>query len=603
MIKKKKKGFLDESDNKDDKKKKKRFLDDSDDEKQKEGFLDDSDNDSDNEFDTDLDEKTLNKWKPLLYDGTITMTELKEYIKNEENNWKPLMSDSQPDTPYYKLIDKDKDIDINAYCNINKLEEDINNIKKFEEKHEYDKVYVIGDIHGDFNALLQILININCITINKKPDGTTEYNWDEEAENVCIIQTGDIMDGYRDRIYSNGEQLKENGNADEQIYGQSNIRPEYISKDLEIIEFLITLKKEANKYDSNIILLYGNHEIMNIFNIIDLYKLRLYGYTVNNINLLNFKKIDSLSKTSTKKLSGSLEFKPLIDKSINKKNIEKECNSAFNCNCNNEVGTGFHLFRYSIKNTEPLDNIIRRIEKLKQLKQNILCNYKTYIIINNYLFCHSGFVSSYANNLLHLIKKQYPDINNNPEDYYNYLIKDGKDSHKKIDLINKFVTKILYCLYDVYSDNIDRYKGESGKVLNKDIQLYKNFIYNLVWNSEYQSINDKYKNEEELNKCIKDIIYYLGVKGIIIGHHACDCIEQFKNIIYDIDNSMSESFNGVYKLYGSKYAGIKSNYGYLKIENGEVKILYADNYNKNKIKEDYKKLGISERNIEFKQCK
>ncbi|MBN2725175.1 MAG: metallophosphoesterase [Deltaproteobacteria bacterium] len=82
-------------------------------------------------------------------------------------------------------------------------------------------VIAIGDIHGDINALKSILIDSHAISKNLHWIGT----------NMIVVQTGDILD--------RGD------------------------NELQIIELLFRLKKEAPMKKSQLILINGNHEIMN----------------------------------------------------------------------------------------------------------------------------------------------------------------------------------------------------------------------------------------------------------------------------------------------------------------------------------------------------
>lgn len=80
------------------------------------------------------------------------------------------------------------------------------------------------------------------------------------------------MDGYRQRNF--------------QLDSKSGNNTSYKANDLQIITELLELKKEAYQYNSNIILLYGNHELMNIFNEFYMYLLQLEN--IKMINLIKF---------------------------------------------------------------------------------------------------------------------------------------------------------------------------------------------------------------------------------------------------------------------------------------------------------------------------
>ena len=569
---------------------------DSDDDKPNSWFTkedsdDESDDDKSNPWFTKEDFNDESDDEPNQKDESDDEPNQKEDSDDEPDEPdKPKLENTNIKTPYYNIYPgNNEDIDLNKYCD--KTEDKT----IYRTKEIYDNVYVIGDIHGDYNALISILTNINCIIVVER-----EIRWNPEMKNICIIQTGDIMDGYRNNpsIYN----PKEDGIADEQIYIQSKTRKNYVSRDLEIIRLLLKLKKEANLNDSEIILLYGNHELMNLFNIIDLYKLRLYGYTVNNINLLNFKKIDSMLRIKNDPIDGTLISKC------------KECKNKFECSCESIQNLGFENYMYEIKNTDSIETIITRINELKTLKKDIICNYKTYAIVNNYLFCHSGFVSEYANELLHVIHKKYPD--DKLKDYLTEIIEE--EPQTKINIINEIISKILYSLYEVYSDDIQRYKkdGQVNNEIIEDVEKYKNILKNLMWNTEFRSMGDEPVSVQkniilrELNPFIQDIIKHFKVNGIIIGHYACSTIKNLVDTVnnnfelFNIDNSMSEGFHGIQTNFDDEEeVYIKRDFQYLKIsENPETKkqaiqILNAPNLIYDTIKNDFKQMGLKEENI------
>ena len=96
-------------------------------------------------------------------------------------------------------------------------------------------------------------------------------NWSFKSK-ISIFYSGDIMDGYRQRNF--------------QLDSKSGNNTSYKANDLQIITELLELKKEAYQYNSNIILLYGNHELMNIFNEFYMYLLQLEN--IKMINLIKF---------------------------------------------------------------------------------------------------------------------------------------------------------------------------------------------------------------------------------------------------------------------------------------------------------------------------
>ncbi len=102
------------------------------------------------------------------------------------------------------------------------------------------RIVAIGDIHGDFDTLTNILKKANIIN--------DKLEW--IAGNTYLVQTGDILDSK-----NRGGRWKSN-------------------QEKKVINYLINLRDDAEKYRGKVILLLGNHEIMNI--------LGIFNYASNN---------------------------------------------------------------------------------------------------------------------------------------------------------------------------------------------------------------------------------------------------------------------------------------------------------------------------------
>jgi hypothetical protein len=100
------------------------------------------------------------------------------------------------------------------------------------------KLYAVGDLHGDFFVLQHVLEDLSKVAKLENE----KFNW--IGGNAWIIFCGDLIDRYRKRP---GVPLTvDDENSDKKI----------------IIE-LIELKKQAQKEGGNVILLLGNHELLN----------------------------------------------------------------------------------------------------------------------------------------------------------------------------------------------------------------------------------------------------------------------------------------------------------------------------------------------------
>ena len=313
-----------------------------------------------------------------------------------------------------------------------------NNVFNTSQAYNYKTVYSIGDVHGDFKALIQILYAINSIVYKNNT-----IHWNPQLKDTCIIQVGDIMDGYKLKV---------------QKY------PFYTSQDFKIIKLLLDLNDEAIKYNSRIILLYGNHEIFNLFKLLD--KIKLYDY------------------------------------------------------------------RNSIKNNTLIEaqEYLRRIQ---YFKDKIMCNYHSFCIVNNYVFCHSGIVLKYIKKLLEIYKIDF-------KNFINLQVND------KIFLINIcIVSMINYIL--------------SGKLNKQYIDILRTLITNIFYHNDYINIsyNVKKLSESAKFKLAKDVMknnLLLNTKGMIIGHHTTYNY-QINNInsLWGIDVKLSERYgkeliNDIYQI-------------------------------------------------------
>ncbi len=139
---------------------------------------------------------------------------------------------------YYKAYShKIDDIILDELTDLNKTYQ--LSYKRFTHKLQYDNVYVIGDIHGDYNTLLNILLSQKFIIIYND-----YYNWNPDLKNTCIIQIGDFMHGYGKCAVPQTFQF---------------FKPQELLI-VRLFKHLIQTEINGNK----LIVLLGNHEFMNI---------------------------------------------------------------------------------------------------------------------------------------------------------------------------------------------------------------------------------------------------------------------------------------------------------------------------------------------------
>ncbi len=105
-------------------------------------------------------------------------------------------------------------------------------------------VFAIGDIHGDYKLTLEILINV--IKVIDK-----DLNWIKK--DCLVIQVGDQVDGCR----PNGKRCDE-PHISTTEYGNSEL-----AEDIKVLELFSALSIKALHHNSQIVSLFGNHELMN----------------------------------------------------------------------------------------------------------------------------------------------------------------------------------------------------------------------------------------------------------------------------------------------------------------------------------------------------
>ena len=138
----------------------------------------------------------------------------------------------------------------------------LNKCKNEREKIGFvEDIYAIGDLHGDFDVLIKILIKYNLIVKTKKynyKNFNFEYKLKDNLKSLCIIQLGDQLDGNRHLDYT-----------------KNNFKDE----DDKIVYFFDNLKEQSKKLkEVYIISIIGNHEFMNL--------IKIYKYvSPNNLNI------------------------------------------------------------------------------------------------------------------------------------------------------------------------------------------------------------------------------------------------------------------------------------------------------------------------------
>jgi hypothetical protein len=179
-----------------------------------------------------------------------------------------------------------------------------------------NELYIIGDIHGDFYALKQALELTECVTFTEIKnkfdiikqfgeeiiliDGCEYYTansneknvnilWNENKKDCSIVFAGDLVDRCRNLINNTCHHVVQDEDCD-----------------YKILKLLIDLNEQALKYNSRVIIVLGNHEIMNIEKKLNYLSIKALN---NNQRLTN---INNLIKNNLDKLYGIIRINNYI---------------------------------------------------------------------------------------------------------------------------------------------------------------------------------------------------------------------------------------------------------------------------------------------------
>jgi hypothetical protein len=129
------------------------------------------------------------------------------------------------------------------------MKEIYNNSGIFQTDKNDQDIYVCGDIHGDYQCLIHCLVDLCKVCEITKIYDDKEYDYKSREYLKWIPKTNSVV------IFS-GDLIHRKRYEDHVLDDECS--------DIYIITNILRLKKEANKYGGDIIIISGNHEIMNI---------------------------------------------------------------------------------------------------------------------------------------------------------------------------------------------------------------------------------------------------------------------------------------------------------------------------------------------------
>lgn len=390
------------------------------------------------------------------------------------------------------------------------------------------ELYVIGDIHGDFYAFQQVLELTKCfdiknnkelITMNNDKmilkDGCKDYNitWNKNKKNCMIILAGDAIDRCRN---INNLSNCINTVADEDC-------------DYEILKLIFDLDIEAKKYNSRIILVLGNHEIMN------LKKNFTYVSKKGKLNNDRVKNIQKIIKKNIDNVFGIIR--------INKYVI---------------VHGGINPLFFTKKNKDWNNINIESIEHFNnEIKAQIMNDFKNDDDeLKNNSFDMNVYINPFWDRSLGLEK-----INDDCKKIYMDNILQIKD----LTILNDLQIIIAHCPQKIISNNIEEYKINhincfEHKIWRIDVSMSRGFdsydeskIFNIDITKKFD-FNDFYNVKKRKNISILKIsnVNNIIVKLIqlfynkIIGNE--NIISGISTLEYFYDNVFTNDYQRYYYL-------------------------------------------------------
>ena len=295
-------------------------------------------------------------------------------------------------------------------------------------KNINNKIFAIGDIHGDLSVLKHILIDLTKVCyLEEDEDKKKIFRW-KEGNNSILVFCGDLIDRYRNK-HENDKMVD----------------PE--DSDFMILNILMNLHDQAKKYNGKVIIIIGNHELLNFKG--------YFNYTSPYVNLEHRKKCFKPGSEFMTKLS---EYSYLSVQINNYIFVHGGfCPEAFENNHYLQSGCVLDklnniLFKYMRNNDFFVNSNINKFEK-NQMRIIIQALYDKKVENRSPLNCRSFSI--------------YPEVYNCKEELENKVLKYFDKDYKKLKMI------IAHTPQFIYGKNINI--GCDNKVWRLDVGMSKAF--------------------------------------------------------------------------------------------------------------------------------
>ena len=403
--------------------------------------------------------------------------------------------------------------EINEFCGNNVLDKEFKNI---------NFLFTIPDIHGDVMALIDILSVYNFIEISidkyelfdmiqtYKYVNICEYiDINPKLQNIVLVQTGDILDGYRTA---------------------PSMYDYYYNHDEEALNIMLKLQDQANNLHRNVhvILLYGNHEMNNLKSMkqIKQYEIEWQGREPRHEERTDYIYNNWKNRMNTGvKLYTNGDYQTLY-KIINKKDVTPPIK--------------YYDILNKINNENDFQNtVVLRYERFKKILQKFICQYMSIVKINDVILSHTIITPSSVKLLFRFAKRLYyytyvsnknlfredlsqeeKNIKKKIQDRANTIFDENKislyqENNKLQDIVNSYIRYIIYVIYKVifidintydnlksidYSEDIDYSKREQT-YLNNDIAIFDDTLFDKMEYILYRIFAyDPFSNRDKIDK-------------------------------------------------------------------------------------------------------
>ncbi len=355
------------------------------------------------------------------------------------------------------------------------------------------RVVAVGDVHGDLEALVSILQETGIIDDQRRWSGG----------NATLVQTGDILDrGAQDR---------------------------------QVMDLLMELEKQAARSKGRVVVLLGNHEMMNIMGDLRYVAPQVYSSFADG-------------KSEQRRQKAYQDHTKLLKQRAQVLGEPTEITSEFEKQWMEEHPPGFLEYREALKPKGKYGSWLRKRPAILQIEDT--------------LFLHGGIHPNLSSLKLKEINQRIQDEIQAFDAYTQQMVQEK--------LILPFFT--LNEIVSSAQAEVDRREAEGGRQEDRQFTFLKEFLAFGSWLSTHPDGPLWFRgfaqwSEEEGAEQVSQLLKTYGVKRFVVGHTPQLPVRiqmRFQGKIFLIDTGMLSSY---YQGGGASA---------LEIRDGKVAAIYLD---------------------------